>query len=241
MKDSNLMKKVDDWDNKVIVKWNGYGGKMIVFFLRIISFLGRETIWLILMVFYLLIWYDPFLFSYIGSTFLAGVLMIVPIKKYIDRDRPFERLNTIKVLERKPSSRSFPSWHVYNVVSQGLMFIYLFNNLSIILVAILCSTIVAISRIQLGVHYPTDVIAGGVFGILGFFLALYIIAPIAYTSLTFFQSLITIPIEFQKLNSLLFRNIWYSLLCSGLIIFIFILANYKWIRDYFKKNSKSDI
>ena len=237
MESSSLIEKIDSWDKKIIIKWNGYGGKLLAFFLRIISFLGRETIWLILIVFYLLIWYDPILFSYIGSTFLAGLIIIVPIKKFVSRTRPFESLNQIRVLERKPSSQSFPSWHVYNVVSQGLMFIYLFNNLMVIIVVIVCSIIVAISRIQLGVHYPSDVIVGGLFGIFGFFIALYIIAPIAYTILNFFESFITIPIEYQKLNSLLFQNIWYSALCSGLIIVIFIIANYKWIRDYFKKNS----
>jgi undecaprenyl-diphosphatase len=237
MERSNLLEKIDSWDKKIIIKWNGYGGKLLAFFLRIISFLGRETIWLILIVFYLLIWYDPVVFTYIGSTFLAGLVIIVPTKKYVKRKRPFESLNQIRVLEREPSSRSFPSWHVYNVVSQGLMFISLFNNIMIIIVAIVCSIIVAISRIQLGVHYPSDVIVGGLFGILGFFLAFYIITPISYTILTFFEGFITIPIEYQKLNSLLFQNIWYSALCSGLIILIFIIANHKWIRDYFKKNS----
>lgn len=237
MESSSLIEKIDSWDKKIIIKWNGYGGKLLAFFLRIISFLGRETIWLILIVFFLLIWYDPILFSYIGSTFLAGLIIIVPSKNFVKRTRPFDSLNQIRVLERKPSSQSFPSWHVYNVVSQGLMFIYLFNNLMIIVVAIVCSIIVAISRIQLGVHYPSDVIAGGLFGILGFLVALYIIAPISYTTLNFFESFITIPIEYQKLNSLLFQNIWYSALCSGLIIIIFIIANYKWIRDYFKKNT----
>ena len=244
MEITNLIEKVDTWDKNVIVKWNRYGGKLLAFFLRIIAFLGRETIWLIIMVFYLLIWYDPILFSYIGSTYLAGLIMIVPSKNIVNRTRPFESLNDIKVLERKPSSQSFPSWHVYNVVSQGLMFIYLFNNVTIIITAVICSIIVGISRIQLGVHYPSDVIIGGLFGVLGFILALWIIAPISYSVLTFFESLIPITPEYHQLNSLLFQNIWYSTLCSGLIILIFIIANYKWLRDYFKKNSdltKSDI
>lgn len=243
MKGSKLIKKVDTWDKKVIVKWNGWGGKFSAFFLRIISFLGRETIWLILMVFYLLIWYDPLLFSYIGSTYLAGLIMIVPCKKIVNRARPFESLGEIKELERIPSSQSFPSWHIYNVISQGLMFIYLFNNLPIIIAAIVCTIIVGISRIQLGVHYPSDVIIGGLFGVVGFFLALWIIVPISYSILIFFENIIPITPEYQQLNSLLFQNIWYSALCFGLIILIFIIANYKWLRDYFKKNShltKSD-
>ena len=243
MIESKLIKMVDTWDKKVIVKWNGGGGKFSAFFLRIISFLGRETIWLILMVFYLLIWYDPLLFSSIGSTYLAGLIMIVPCKKIVNRARPFESLDEIKELERIPSSQSFPSWHIYNVISQGLMFIYLFNNLPIIIAAVVCTIIVGISRIQLGVHYPSDVIIGGLFGVVGFFLALWIIVPISYSILIFFENLIPITPEYQQLNSLLFQNIWYSALCFGLIILIFIIANYKWLRDYFKKNShltKSD-
>ncbi len=233
MSESILLKKIDTWDKEIIIKWNGFGGKSLTFLLRIISFLGRETIWLILIVFYLLIWYDPIIFSYIGSTFLAGILLIVPIKKIIHRARPFESLNQIEVLERRPSSRSFPSWHVYNIVSQGLIFIYIFNNLVIIILAIVCTFIVGVSRIQLGVHYPSDVIAGGIFGILGFFLSILLIAPLSYTIVKFFESFIEIPIQYQRLNSLLFENMWYNLLCAGLVLLIFILANYKWIRDYF--------
>ena len=92
--------------------------------LKIISFLGRETLWMLLMVFYLFIFYDSFLFSSISAVFLIGILIIAPIKKLIDRDRPFESLNNIEVLERKPTSRSFPSWHSYNVASQGLFWLY---------------------------------------------------------------------------------------------------------------------
>ena len=117
---SNL---IDQWDQRIILKYNGLGGKPITIILRFISFFGRETIWLFLIGFYLFIWYDPFLLSYISATFLTGLILILAIKQTVKRKRPFERFEDGKIVifERKPTSRSFPSWHSYNVMSQGLL------------------------------------------------------------------------------------------------------------------------
>ena len=160
METKKIIKKLDYWDQKIILRYNGIGGRPFTIFLKILSFFGRETIWMLLMVFYLFIFYDPLLFSYISSIFLLGVVIIAPIKKYMNRDRPFESLKDIKVLERKPTSRSFPSWHAYNVVSQGLLLAFLLNSLLITIIVLIFAAIVSFSRIQLGVHYPSDVIVG---------------------------------------------------------------------------------
>jgi len=77
----DLINRVDEWDKKVILKYNGIGGKPFTYFLKFVSFFGRETIWLALMAFFLFVWYDPFLLSYITITFLIGLLIIAPIKK----------------------------------------------------------------------------------------------------------------------------------------------------------------
>ena len=103
------MKKIDEWDKRIIVKYNGIGGKNFTFFLKYVSFFGRETFWIFLIAFYLFLWYDPLSLSYIGTTFLCGVLFVLSIKNSVKRDRPFETLEQIKVLERNPTSRSFPS------------------------------------------------------------------------------------------------------------------------------------
>ncbi len=64
-----VIKNLDAWDKRTILKYNGFGGKLFTNLLKIISFLGRETLWMVLMVFYLFIFYDSFLFSSISTVF----------------------------------------------------------------------------------------------------------------------------------------------------------------------------
>ena len=209
---SNL---VDQWDQKIILKYNGLGGKFTTFILKVFSFFGRETLWLCLMAFYLLIWYDPFLLSFFSATFLTGVMLILAIKQAVKRDRPFERheMNKIIVFGRKPTSRSFPSWHSYNVVSNGLLIGLFFLNSPIITILFLIGAIiVSFSRIQLGVHYPTDVIFGGIFGGVGFLITLYLIGPLMFNLLSYLEQVSIYQIQYRQLNSMLVNSIGYLLL-----------------------------
>jgi len=229
-----IFKKLNNWDQKIILKYNGIGGKIFTKFLKIVSFLGRETLWIFLMVFYLFIWYAPFLFSNISTIFLLGVIIIAPLKKSLDRERPFETLEDIKVLERKPTSRSFPSWHAYNVISQGLLFAYLLNSIAITIIVSIFAVIVSFSRIQLGVHYPSDVIFGFFIGIIGYFLTVITVAPILLRMITFFEQFYGGTIHYHILNPLLFENIWYLILVILVIFLVILVAINKRIKEIFE-------
>ena len=237
METKKIFNKLDNWDQKIILRYNGIGGKPIILFLKTLSFFGRETIWMLLMVYFLFIFYDPMLFSHIGSIFLLGVLIIAPIKKVIARDRPFEALEDIKVLEREPTSRSFPSWHAYNVASQGLLIAYLLNSLLVAIIVLIFAAIISFSRIQLGVHYPSDVMFGFFIGIIGFILAITIVAPILMRIISFFELVIGNQIHFQVFNPMLLENFFYAILVIGLIVIIILLAIHKRIKEVVK-NSK---
>jgi len=239
MKPDLILKNIDAWDKRVILKYNGFGGMLFTSLLKIISFLGRETLWMLLMVFYLFIFYDSFLFSSISAVFLIGVLIIAPIKKLIGRDRPFEALKNIKVLEREPTSRSFPSWHSYNVASQGLLFASLLNTPMMVIIIVLIVIFVSFSRIQLGVHYPTDVICGAFIGIFGFLIARIVLAPFLNSLMIFFEQFNVGNIYRQVINPLLIENIFYLMLVVGFLCIIIYLATYKWIMEHYKKSKKA--
>ena len=208
----DLLTKINEWDQKIILKYNGLGGKLVTYILKFISFFGRETLWIFLIFFYLFVWYDPFLLSHISATFLIGLVIIVIIKLIVNRSRPFEELkeSKLRVLERKPSSRSFPSWHSYNITAFGLLLgLFFLKSPLFTTVLIILAVLVSFSRIHLGVHYPSDVIFGTIIGIVGFLLSIYLIAPVTQSIFTYFEQLNLSGIEYRQINSMLFQSGWY--------------------------------
>ncbi|MBY9008049.1 MAG: phosphatase PAP2 family protein [Candidatus Lokiarchaeota archaeon] len=239
MKMNEWIKKTEEWDKNIVVKYNGFGGNLFTKLLRNLSFLGEETIWCYLIGFFLFIWYDPQFLSNIGFAYLFGLVVVVLIKALIKRDRPFKKINNIEVYARKPFSRSFPSWHTYNIVSQGLIISYLSKSIYLVIFFIILIGLVSFSRVQLGVHYPSDVIVGFCLGIIGFILTIFFISPLLIELLFHIENFLNISMVYNALNPLLFENVWYFLLCSIVFGSIFLLALYKHIKNQRKKEKKS--
>ena len=235
----DVINKINKWDQEIILKYNGLGGRPLTLILKFFSFFGRETLWIFLIVFYLLIWYDPFLLSYISATFLTGLILILSVKQKVKRSRPFERMPEINIFEHPPTSRSFPSWHSYNIFSQGLLIgLFFLNSLLVTIFFIFFGILVSISRIQFGVHYPSDVIMGSIFGAIGFIIATCLIGPLIHHIFISIESFITIEIQDQQFNSWLYKNVGYFLLCLSLLCVIIILAIHKSIKGKIKKKAQ---
>ncbi|MFX1357061.1 MAG: phosphatase PAP2 family protein [Promethearchaeota archaeon] len=235
MDSKEILNKISEWDKRIILKYNGFGGPKFTLLLKSLSFFGRETVWLLLIWYFFFIWYDPIIFSYLTTTFLVGLLIIAPVKKIFERPRPFETLKVIKVLEPEPTSRSFPSWHAYNFVSQGFLIIYLLNSLPITIIIIVLSLLIAFSRIQLGVHYPSDVIIGYFIGIIGFLLSIGILSNLFLRVVKSIEMLIGIEMYYRTLNIYLFENIGYLILSISIFILIILIASYKRIKERVNK------
>ncbi len=235
----DVINDINKLDQEIILKYNGFGGKPFTIILRVASFFGRETLWIFLIAFYLLVWYDPFLLSYFSATFLIGLILILVIKQTIKRPRPFERFPNIIIYGHHPTSRSFPSWHSYNIISQGLLIVFYFNaSLIVLIIFLVLSFLVSFSRIQLGVHYPSDVIFGMIFGIIGFILARYFIGPLIFKTFKYLENIVNFEIQNQQINSWLYTNIYYVIFCIFIYCVILYLALYKSIRTKLKKSKQ---
>ena len=103
---------------------------------------------------------------------MAYIVTDLLLKPLVDRPRPFEVLDLTLVVD-PPTTASFPSGHTASSLAAATCILLKDRRAGIAAVAFAC--LVGLSRIHLGVHWPTDVIAGAVVGILCAFAATYIV------------------------------------------------------------------
>lgn len=104
--------------------------------------------------------------EYIAYSVLTSVLINNAIKDIFKMKRPIGEEGIRTLREETATGYSFPSGHTQGTSSfYGAMAIYLKKRIMYI-IAIIMIILVGFSRLYLGVHYPKDVIVGGVFGIL---------------------------------------------------------------------------
>lgn len=100
------------------------------------------------------------IFTLVISTIIGEGLL----KHIFRRSRPCLEEEDTELLISKPMSYSFPSGHALSSFAEaGVLSLY-FSQYAIIFFTI--ASLIALSRVYLLVHYPTDVIAGMVFGLL---------------------------------------------------------------------------
>lgn len=95
-------------------------------------------------------------------TWAVDGLVSIAVKPFILRPRPFEALSDAIVRIPKPASTSFPSGHSTDAFFLASFLAVLYPRLWPLYYTI--ALLIAFSRVYLGVHYPSDVLAGAVIG-----------------------------------------------------------------------------
>lgn len=95
------------------------------------------------------------------------------IKAYVNRVRPFIKHTNLNIKKIGIDEYSFPSGHTTAAFSIAIINSLFFPGIAVASILLACC--VGISRIYLGVHYPTDVLAGTFLGSITSVLVFYII------------------------------------------------------------------
>ena len=126
-------------------------------FLSRIGTLG--LVWIALAIVLALLWRRPWTAAYVIASVATADLLASLIKLAVHRHRPFEH-------QIGPSERthSFPSGHTATSFAAATALSYLAPRYRVGFYAL--AVLIGLSRLYNGVHYPTDVLAGALLGVL---------------------------------------------------------------------------
>ena len=133
-------------------------------FFILMTYAGSSVLWILVII---LFWLDKRrkVSIYLIIVFILDSLSQIFLKTFFVRARPYESLSNIKFLNSDMDiGPSFPSGHTQRAFSGATILGSFYNKLRIPL--FIMASLVAISRIYIGVHYPLDVLAGAINGII---------------------------------------------------------------------------
>jgi undecaprenyl-diphosphatase len=131
-------------------------------FFRIVSKLGDGWAWYALILSQFVMPGRGFAAAHLALTGGVGVALYKLIKGRAVRERPFITHPGISCAAAPLDRYSFPSGHTLHAVSFAVMGSHYLPELAMPLAGL--AFLVALSRVVLGLHYPTDVAAGALLG-----------------------------------------------------------------------------
>ena len=86
------------------------------------------------------------------------------LKNMFDRPRPFKTIESVRLITNKPGGMSFPSSHAFNNFCAATIIALFYRKRAWIFLSL--AALMGFTRLYLGVHYPSDVLAGTILGAL---------------------------------------------------------------------------
>ncbi|VAX09064.1 hypothetical protein MNBD_GAMMA25-122 [hydrothermal vent metagenome] len=166
-RDSLLLQRAIDFESNICQRVNKVcRRKWLNTFFSVISRLGDGIIW------YALTLALPIIYGYeamtvslrMAITGIIGLLVYKLIKRHTERPRPYSVLKDIRLGTAPLDKYSFPSGHTLHAFSFSLICIQHYPQTAWLLIPV--TLLIALSRVALGLHYPTDVLAGAAIGYL---------------------------------------------------------------------------
>jgi len=108
--------------------------------------------------------YRTYGFMLIVSLLVCLLVGNLTLKPLFERTRPCDTNTLIHLLIARPTDFSFPSGHTMSSFAAACVIFYANDNMGI--VAFVLATLIAFSRLYLYVHYPSDILAGIIIGVL---------------------------------------------------------------------------
>ncbi len=103
----------------------------------------------------------------------VSFILVSLFRHFFNADRPYTIYEFKPVIKKEKKGESMPSRHVFSGFVIGMAFLYVYPRWSILI--FICSALMGIGRVVAGVHFPKDVIAGAVIGIISGMIGFYFI------------------------------------------------------------------
>ncbi|APR69414.1 MULTISPECIES: phosphatase PAP2 family protein [Acinetobacter] len=165
MKFENAKIKILDLDLKGCLYLNHLShSQRVALFFKTISRLGDGPFWYVML---LSVWATQGLAYGLQILYLilagsVGTLIYKFLKHKTTRPRPYQVHQVIVLGERPLDHFSFPSGHTLHAVMVTIVLGYIQPVLLILMLPF--TILIALSRMVLGLHYPSDVIVGAIIG-----------------------------------------------------------------------------
>ena len=152
-------------DRRVCVAANRWGARRAVgMFFGAVSRLGDGVFWYVLMAVLALVGGPRGLAAaaQMAATGLTALLLYRLLKRWTHRPRPYRACPGVIAHVPALDEFSFPSGHTLQAVSFSIVALAWYPPLAPLLIGF--TTLIAISRVILGLHYPSDVLAAILIG-----------------------------------------------------------------------------
>lgn len=148
----SLDKRVEAW---IVAHRTGWLDWLSIFLSRI-GTLG--AVWIVIALVLAVLWRRPWILVAVVAADLAADLLAALGKSIVARHRPF-----VHQLGPPTTTHSFPSGHAATSFACATVLAVVAPRLRVPLFAL--ATLIALSRLYNGVHFPLDVIAGALLGV----------------------------------------------------------------------------